>query len=270
MLHLLKIEWLKVKNYRTFWILLILIAVSVPASIYMGFDISNNSLGKQGKQMQQMILGRPFSFPAIWQTGAWIASLILFIPSLLIITITTNEYTFKTHRQNIIDGLSRTQFISVKIIEVLILALFVSLLLFGSCVWVGSLATETGNTHGMFENIKQVGYFYIEATSYLMLAFLLSILIKRAGLVLGIFFLYSIILEEIFVGLARRYANNIGRFLPLETTDQLTPSPFSRLLKTADDISGWEKLLPVFLSLSLVYFIAYIVFSVYSFRTKDL
>lgn len=270
MLHLLKIEWLKLKNYRTFWILLILIAVCIPASIYMGFDLTDNSLDKKTKQMQQMILGRPFSFPAIWQTGSWIASLVLFIPSLLIITITTNEYTYKTHRQNIIDGLSRQEFIFVKIIEVFILSIFLTLLVFGSCLWVGSLAREAGNTHGMFENSKQLGYFFIEAVSYLMLAFLLSILIKRAGLVLGIFFLYSIILEEIFVGLARQYAKNIGRFLPLETTDQLAPSPFSRLLKSATDIKAWENLFPVFLSLALVYFIIYTVLSVYSFKTKDL
>src|SRR5688572_27759840 len=103
MLHLLKIEWLKVKNYRTFWILLLLIMVSIPAFNYMIFDITDNSFGNS-KQMKEMILGRPFSFPTIWQTIGWISSLMLFIPALLLITITTNEFTYKTHRQNIIDG----------------------------------------------------------------------------------------------------------------------------------------------------------------------
>lgn len=220
--------------------------------------------------MQQMILGKPFSFPAIWQTGSWIASLVLFIPSLLIITITTNEYTYKTHRQNVIDGLSRTQFISVKIVEVFLLALFVSLLVFLSCLWIGTLAKEPENTHGMFENIRQMGYFYVEAVSYLMLAFLLSILIKRAGLVLGIFFLYSIIVEQMIVGLSMRFGNNFGRFLPLETTDQLIPSPFSRLFRNAEAVKEWESLIPVFLSLALVYFIIYTFVSIYTFRTKDL
>lgn len=270
MLHLLKIEWLKFKNYPTFWILIILISISIPASIYLGFDISDNSLDKNAKQMQQMILGRPFSFPTIWQTASWIASLILFIPSLLIITITTNEYTYKTHRQNIIDGLSRSEFIYVKVIEVFLLALFVTLLVFFSGIWIGTMANETDNTHGMFENIKQLGYFYIEAASYLMLAFLLSVLIKRAGLVLGIFFLYSIIVEQMIVVLSQRFFKGFGKFLPLESTDQLLPSPFSRLFNNAEAVKEWESLMPVFLSLALVYFIIYTILSIYTFKTKDL
>src|SRR5687767_15496338 len=140
MLHLLKIEWLKVKNYRTFWILLLLIMVSIPAFNYMIFDITDNSFGKDSKQMKEMILGRPFSFPTIWQTIGWISGLMLFIPALLIITITTNEFTYKTHRQNIIDGWARTEFVLVKMIEVLLLAAFTTLLVFLSTIWIGSLA----------------------------------------------------------------------------------------------------------------------------------
>src|SRR4051812_36136732 len=100
MLHLLKIEWLKVKNYRTFWILLLLVLISIPGINYVIYDITDNTFGKNQKQMQEMLLGRPFSFPTIWQTIGWISGLTLFIPSLLIITVTTNEFTYKTHRQN--------------------------------------------------------------------------------------------------------------------------------------------------------------------------
>ena len=39
----------------------------------------------------------------------------------------SNEYTFKTHRQNIIDGWSRKQFITSKLMDVLIISLIVTL-----------------------------------------------------------------------------------------------------------------------------------------------
>jgi ABC-2 type transport system permease protein len=271
MFHLLKIEWLKYKNYRTFWILLLLIAISIPAAIYMGYDATDNAFPKNSKNMQQMLIGRPFSFPTIWHTASWIASMVLFIPSLLIITTTTNEFTYKTHRQNIIDGLNRTQFIAVKIVEVFLLAIFVTLLVFLASLWVGTLATESTDTHSVFENVKQIGFFFIQALSYLMLAFLLSIWIKRAGLVLGIFFLYSIIAEQVIKVVLQRFVpGDPGRFLPLESTDQLLLSPFANIFRKPEEVHKWESMLPVFLVLSAVYFLIYIFCTTYLFRTKDL
>src|SRR4249920_2835928 len=117
MINLLKIEWMKIKNYRTFWILLAITFICIPAFNYSFYDLTDNSFPKiKGKS----ILGTPFSFPDVWQTVAFNSSLLLFIPAILIITLTTNEFTYKTHRQNIIDGWNRNQFIGVKLIEILL------------------------------------------------------------------------------------------------------------------------------------------------------
>ena len=270
MLHLLKIEWLKVKNYRTFWILLLLIIISIPALNYMIFDLTDNSFGKNAKQVQRMLLGRPFSFPLVWQTTSWLSSLALFIPSLLIITLTTNEFTYKTHRQNIIDGLSRFQFISVKMMEVFLLALLTTFLVFCSALWIGHLAADPGESVKQFENIKQAGYFFVEALAYIMFSFLLSILIKRAGLVMGLFFLYSMIGEQILVVILQKYAQDIGRFLPLETSDRLIMNPFSRLFSTPDAVKKWESELGWLLTIALAYIVGYAAICIWYFRKKDL
>src|SRR5580704_1643184 len=112
MIRLLKIEWMKVKNYRTFWILLLITIVSMPAFNYTVYDLTNNSFPKvRGKN----ILGSPFGFPEVWQTVAWNSALLLLIPAVFVITLTTNEFTYRTHRQNIIDGWGRNQFINVKL-----------------------------------------------------------------------------------------------------------------------------------------------------------
>ena len=270
MLHLLKIEWLKVKNYRTFWILLLLIIISIPALNYMIFDITDNSFPKNAKQMQRMILGRPFSFPVVWQTIGWLSSLVLFIPSLLIITLTTNEFTYKTHRQNIIDGLSRVQFISVKMVEVVLLALLSTLLVLISALWIGHLATDPNEKVQQFENVQQLAYFFMEALSYIMFSFLLSVLIKRAGLVMGLFFLYSMIGEQIIVVVLQRYAEDAGRFLPLETSDRLILNPFSRIYMVPKEIEAWKAKLPLYITVTIGYFIAYCALCIWYFRKKDL
>lgn len=270
MFHLLKIEWLKVKNYRTFWILLLLIIISIPALNYMIFDITDNSFGKNAKQVQRMLLGRPFSFPLVWQTTSWLSSLALFIPSLLIITLTTNEFTYKTHRQNIINGLSRFEFISVKMVEVLLLALLSTVLVFGSALCIGHLAADPNETVKQFENIKQLGYFFVEALAYIMFSFLLSILIKRAGLVMGLFFLYSMIAEQMIVGILKVWGHDIGRFFPLETSDRLILNPFSRLLSTPEVIKEWESQLGISLFIALAYIAVYVFICIWYFRKKDL
>ena len=270
MLHLLHIEWLKVKNYRTFWILLLLIVVSIPAVNYMVFDLTDNAFPKSAKQMQTILLGRPFSFPLVWQTTGWLSSLMLFIPALLIITLTTNEFTYKTHRQNIIDGLSRVQFVSVKIFEVFLLALLSTLLVFLSALWIGHIATEPGNPGKQFENMHQLGYFFVEAISYIMLSFLLSILIKRAALVIGLFFLYSVILEQIIVQLLKRFANIAGDYLPLETCDRLIPNPFLRIFNNPALIATWQSRLPYYLTMAGVYLIIYCAISTWYVKEKDL
>ncbi len=45
------------------------------------------------------ILGAPFAFPEVWQTIAWNSGMLILLPAILIITLTTNEFTYKTHRQ---------------------------------------------------------------------------------------------------------------------------------------------------------------------------
>ncbi len=116
--HTLRVEWLKLKYYRTFWILLAIIVVCIPAFNYVSYDITDNSFPKMnGKSL----LGTPFSFPYVWSTVPYLAGILMFMPAILIITLFTNEYSFRTHRQNIIDGWSRARFIHIKLIEIFIL-----------------------------------------------------------------------------------------------------------------------------------------------------
>ncbi len=137
MLDLLRVEWLKVKSYRTFWILLAMSLLCIPGLNYLIYDVMGNSFGKvNGKA----ILGSPFAFPDAWQTITYNSGLLFILPAILIITLTTNEFTFKTHRQNIIDGWSRMQFITVKLFELLLLTLASTLAVFLSVLAFGCFA----------------------------------------------------------------------------------------------------------------------------------
>ncbi len=114
MLHLLKIEWLKVKNYKAFWIFIILYLFAILGINYIGYYI--NEITVESMPASQVLMGTPYAFPKVWQTVGFMSSWLLYFPGILFIMLLTNEFNFKTHRQNIIDGWTRKDFVTVKFV----------------------------------------------------------------------------------------------------------------------------------------------------------
>ena len=268
MLKTLKIEWMKVKHYRTFWILLVLTIISIPAFNYTLYDLFDNSFPKMhGKSF----FGSPFAFPDVWQTVTWNSSLLFIIPAILIITLSTNEFTYRTHRQNIIDGWSRSQFVNIKLIEVLLLSIATTLVVFLTCLFFGFVVNKIPADAHIFSNARFIFFFFVQMISYSIIAFLLSMLIKRSGLSMGIFFVYMV-MEQFVVSLLRnKYNMKWVDFLPEEVTDKLIPQPYSqKLLSTAAWNSNWESHIPVYLLIGALYLTIYCLFTSWRFRKADL
>jgi len=259
---------MKVKNYRTFWILLAICIVCIPAFNYVIYDVNNNSFPKiRGKS----ILGSPFAFPDVWQTVSWNSSLLLLIPAVLIITLTTNEFTYKTHRQNVIDGLSRAQFINIKLFEVLLFSIFLTLVVIATCLSFGYWANEVPPGTSIFDHARYSAFFFVEMLSYSMIAFLLAMIVKRAGLAMGAFFIYMI-LEQFVVALLRnKYHIGWVDYLPQEVTDMLVPQPYlQKALQTPQWYKNWQSHIPIYLVVSAGYLFAYCFFTSWRFRKGDL
>ena len=268
MLHLLRVEWLKVKNYRTFWILLAMSILSIPGINYLIYDLMNNSFGKvNGK----MVLGSPFAFPDAWQTITWNSGLLFIVPAILIITLTTNEFTYKTHRQNIIDGWSRMQFITVKLFELLLLSLVSALVVFLTVLVFGCIANKVSPGQSIWQDSRYLLFYFVQLLSYSMIAFLLSMLVRRAGLAIASFLIYKIA-EKILVGILRnRYDVKGVDYLPEEVTNVLTPLPYGhKILQSPTEVTQWEHHLPIYLVVAAVYLVLYFVFTGRRFIMSDL
>jgi ABC-2 type transport system permease protein len=267
MLQLLKIEWMKVKNYRTFWILLAITIASIPGFNYVVYNMMDNSFPKfHGKS----ILGSPFAFPDVWQTVSWNSSLLFVIPAILIITLTTNEFTYKTHRQNIIDGWSRNQFISVKLVEVLLLSVACTLILVFTALAFGYLANKVPEGVSVWAQSRFIFFYFVQMISYSMIAFLLSMLIKRAGLAMGVFFIYMIFEEAIVGFLHNRYNITAVNYLPEEVTDKLIPLPYGKGLLNQGGLEKWESHIPYYLAVAAVYLLIYCLLTSRRFLKSDL
>lgn len=273
MLHLLKIEWLKIKYYRTFWVLSGLFVISIFGINYIAYNIQTSPSAVNQRQaahaaeadaMVKMVLGSPFEFPDVWQSVTYMSSFLLFIPGLLIITSVTNEYAYKTHRQNIIDGLSRTQFIYVKMMLVVIIALASTLIVFITA-WLFGLSSGSSFS---FDKSEYVAYFFVQALSYTAFALLTGLVLKRSGVAIGLFFLYALVLENMLSGVLNKYFKPVGSYLPLETTDRLIPFPFFR--RVVQQILKDQPGPASFLGMAAVYLVLYFILSKRKLENSDL
>lgn len=227
--NLLKIEWLKIKNYTAFKVMTIFFILGVFALNYIVFLINREVVNKVPGA--GLVPFSPYDFENTWQSTSYATGYILLLPSLLLLMLFTNEYTFKTHRQNIIDGLSRQQFISVKMMMAVIFAIASTLLVLLSALIFGLASGTSFSLHG----IEFAGYFFLKAVSYNLIAILFSVLVKRTGFAIGIFFIYlgaeNIISRLLdFLSLKIRTDSGtdlgyIGDYLPMNAADGLLEFP---------------------------------------------
>ena len=263
MLHLLKIEWLKIKYYRTFWILSALFALSLYGVNEIVYTAQHEAF-TNSPQAQMFIGTPPFQFPEVWHTISYVSSYLLFFPGLIIIILMTNEFSYKTHRQNIIDGLSRTQFIYVKMMLCVLIAFVSTLIIFLVAFFFGMYENAAGFS---FQNIQYVGMFFIQTLSYTSVALVIATLFRRSGIAIGIYFLYAEILDQLLSLAASHYFNNAGRYFPLESNDNLIPFP---LFKNAKDRIIEPANITYMLITAAVYLAIYFVVCKRKMETADL
>jgi ABC-2 type transport system permease protein len=260
MLDLLKIEWMKIRNYRTFWILFVLFIISVFGINLIVFKVKQAI--DDADPMLKALTGGPFGFPDVWKTVGWLTGWLLYFPGFIMIFLVSNEFTFKTHRQNIIDGWSRNQFVSVKLVMALILALVCTLLMVLASLVFG-ISSGSGFSGG---NLEYIFYFFLNSYIYMLFAFVLALFLRKAALSVGIFFIYALIFDNLLASFinARTHSPTGSYIAPLQVADDLFPIPFI------------DKILPnrpekyVLLAICAVWIVLYNYLSLRKFEKEDL
>lgn len=226
MMHIIGTEWLKIKSYRAFWWVMAITALSYPGINYIFYNayLEITKKGSSTGEMAKMLLGNPFVFPETFHTAGYFSSFFVFIPAIVVIMMITNEYTYKTHRQNIIDGWSRNEFMLGKFFDVLLITLLVTLLYSIVSVVIGITSTKAP-IKDIWSQVHYVGLFALQTFSQLSIAFLIGFLARKSFISLSIFIFYFLIVENTVVNIAKIKANDIGRFMPLEISDRLIPVP---------------------------------------------
>lgn len=220
-------EWLKVRNYRTFWVMLLLALVIIPAGNFMVADKFSENL----EQISKM-LGNPFSFPEVWLTMASLNSYISALFGLLLIILVTNEYTYRTNRQNVIDGWERSQFVYAKLFWLVAISLLTLVVASISGALVGIIY---GKKPFSLEGYHYMLYYFLQFNVMLTIALLISVLVKRAGLAIVLFVAYNMMLDQLLSFIVKRNAGLVGGLLPLQSGDELLPFPLVGKMVSAGD-----------------------------------
>ncbi len=130
MLRLLRIEWNKIAPYRAFRVL---IGLYLACMVALPWSMERIPFLRNFQQF--------FEFPAIWFFYYFAGMFLSFALAIIIITITCNEYSNRTFRQHIIDGLGRNDLVAAKLTLMFIGALAITLL-----VTVNGIARGIQNT----------------------------------------------------------------------------------------------------------------------------
>ena len=227
MIHLLKLEWLKQKDYILFRILLVVYAVMLPALLMIGKKIKIS--GGELPFNPQISL---FHFPTVWEWLAYIGNwLVFFVLGFMAVLIITNEHSFKTLRQNIITGLQRKNWFWSKALFILAISAAVTLY-YALCSLAIGLYHAMGDTIYMstvFKNADYILRFFLMCLGYMSFGMLIGVLVKRTGIALFVFLGYSFFLEPVirWVVHLKLFKNASMNYYPMNVFEDLCPVPFS-------------------------------------------
>lgn len=229
MLHLLNLDLKKLTNYRTFWVVCGLYFITLTFVTASGMEVVKY-LADRGAEFGVGINIRRiplYHFPDVWQNLVYVAGFFKFVLGVMVIISVTNEFAYRTVRQNIIDGLSRWEFIQSKILTNAVLAAVSTVLLFVIALVTGMIYTPELRFDEMLNDIEFFPIYFLQVFGYLSFALLLSVLVNRSGLTIILLMLSRgielFIMHQIF-----KAAAVVHPFFPLESLEAMIVLPFRR------------------------------------------
>jgi ABC-type transport system involved in multi-copper enzyme maturation permease subunit len=176
-----------------------------------------------------------FNFPYIWHFNTYIASILKFFLAIVIVSMMANEYSYGTLKQNLIDGLSKKEFIKSKFLTVVVFAAFSTIFIFFLSLILGLIFSSYNEPSIIFSQMDYLIAYFVKLVGFFSFCLFLGILVKRSAFALGFLFVWNII-ESIIIGILNfkvfpdnDYDKNFTRFLPLESMSNLIVEPFTKL-----------------------------------------
>jgi ABC-2 type transport system permease protein len=239
MIKLLKLEYYKNLNYRPFKVFTILYFAILVALLFIGlidFDLFGGTVNLKEQGI--------YNFPEIWNFTTWIVALLKIFLGLIIVFSISQEFSNRIFKQNTIDGLSRSEFISSKLMTISVFTIVSTVIVFGLTLFLGYQYSDTIESAKVFKEIFFIGNYFVKLFTFFCFLMFLSVLLRKSVFVflaLFVFWIGESILSavEVFTkvrGMQGEQRSQIlqndffvTHLLPLESMSSLIPNPMMRL-----------------------------------------
>lgn len=230
MKRLLKIEWKKLVKYKaarrfTLLYFLLLVAIGLTLAFY------KPEVG--GIKLNFKMIGA-FNFPDVWKNIAYAVAIAKIFIAVIIIMNVTSEYSNKTLKQNLIDGMTKKDFLLSKVLTNQIFAAISTVFVFLIALSLG-LKYST-STESIFTGVDFILAYFLKMSLFFSLALFLSFLLKRSTFAfLGVVVLWF---GEIFLRIVEHFTRSgfsgeeaqakvmmLTDYLPLNVSSSLIPFP---------------------------------------------
>jgi ABC-2 type transport system permease protein len=229
MLHLLKIDLKKMTSYRTFWVVCGLYFLTLGFGAASGMEFLKWLAGMIEGFGQKININRIplYHFPDVWLNLIWMGGWLKIVLGIMVVISITNEYTYRTIRQNIIDGMSRWEFLLSKILTNVLLSLMSVAMLFVVGLVTGMIYSPSLEWKYMITDLEFFPAYFLEIFFFLSYALMLGVLINRSGLTI-ILLMLSQMIELIITANMQDEVPAIIPYFPMKSIWYLIEMPFKR------------------------------------------
>lgn len=225
MLRLLRIELLKLIPYRTFKLLFLLYLLLMVLWLLGGKGIASTV-----QLTPEQVLG----FPNIWNYYALYACYFNIILAILVIFITCNEFTYRTLRQNVIDGMQRTETVQGKVVLIVLLSVISTAVLTISGIIGGMLFSADADKGRMLEHSSFIFAYMVQSLGMMSMGFFFGTVFKRTGLAVIIFLIFLFPVDVILR--AGILPDGSGDYMPVATYFlKIVPFPLDHVMSHGEE-----------------------------------
>lgn len=187
-----------------------------------------------------------FNFPYIWHFNTYVAAILKLFLAIVIVSMMANEYSYGTLKQNLIDGMSKKEFIQSKFLTVVLFSGISTIFVFILSLVLGAFFSSYTEFGIVFSEMEYLIAYFVKLLGFFSFCLFLGIWVKRSAFALGFLLVWSIA-EKIIFGLLGQFvfddfekAKVVYQFFPLESMSNLIVEPISRLsiIKTMETQIG--------------------------------
>lgn len=230
MLRLLNIEFHKLRYSKSTKVLTLIYFI-LPLFIALLASIDFNFIGFNIHVADQGI----FNFPYIWHFNSFIISYLKLFLAIVIVSMMSNEYSNRTLKQNLIDGMSKKEFILSKFYTVLAFSAASTVFVFLLSMILGLSFSDYTEFSIIFSELEFLLAYFIKLVGFFSFCMFLGILVKRSAFALGFLFVWWIIEKIVYLVVRFKITHtesatdSVMQFFPIEATYNVLKQPFTRI-----------------------------------------